>query len=83
MPDLDGLEACRRIVCRRPGARVLVLTAHDDAQMREAAKTAGAMGYLVKSASTREISDAVRALARGESMLVRRTAPAPAASATG
>jgi two-component system NarL family response regulator len=71
MPDLDGLEACRRIVSRRPGARVLVLTAHDDPQMREAAKSAGAMGYLVKSASTREISDAVRALARGESMLVR------------
>ena len=71
MPDLDGLEACRRIVSRRPNARVLVLTAHDDPQMREAAKTAGAMGYLVKSASTREISDAVRALARGESMLVR------------
>ena len=71
MPDLDGLEACRRIVSRRPGARVLVLTAHDDPQTREAAKSAGAMGYLVKSASTREISDAVRALARGESMLVR------------
>jgi len=71
MPDLDGLEACRRILSRRPNARVLVLTAHDDPQMREAAKTAGAMGYLVKSASTREISDAVRALARGESMLVR------------
>jgi two-component system, NarL family, response regulator DegU len=75
MPDLDGLEACRRIVSRRPGARVLMLTAHDDPQMREAAQTAGAMGYLVKSASTREISDAVRALARGESMLVRNGSP--------
>lgn len=71
MPDLDGIEACRRILSRRPTARVLVLTAHDDPEMREAAKSAGAMGFLAKSASTREISDAVRALARGESMLVR------------
>jgi DNA-binding NarL/FixJ family response regulator len=71
MPDLDGLEACRRIISRRPGARVLVLAAHDDPQIREAAKSAGAMGYVAKSASTREITEAVRALARGESMLTR------------
>ena len=71
MPDLDGLEATRRILSKRPNARVLVLTAHDDDQMREAAKAAGAMGYVAKSASTREITDAVRALARGESLIAR------------
>jgi DNA-binding NarL/FixJ family response regulator len=58
LPDLDGLEAIRRIVRARPQARVMVLTAD-----------AGAMAYVVKSASTKEISDAVRALARGETML--------------
>jgi DNA-binding NarL/FixJ family response regulator len=71
MPDLDGLEATRRILSQRPNARVMVLTSHDDEQTREAAKAAGAMAYLVKSASTREITDAVRALARGESMFAR------------
>jgi two-component system response regulator DegU len=79
MPDLDGLEATRRILSKRPNARVLVLTAHDDDQMREAAKAAGAMGYVPKSASTREITDAVRALARGESMMAR---PDPRAHST-
>ena len=71
MPELDGLEATRRILRARPTARVLVLTAHDDEDMRQAAKDAGAMGYVVKSASTKEIAEAVRALARGESLLGR------------
>ena len=53
MPELDGLEATRRILRARPTARVLVLTAHDDEDMRQAAKDAGAMGYVVKSASTK------------------------------
>lgn len=69
LPDLDGLEAIRRIVRARPQAKVMVLTAHDDDNMRKAARDAGAMAYVVKSASTKEISDAVRALARGETML--------------
>jgi DNA-binding NarL/FixJ family response regulator len=71
MPELDGLEACRRILRQRPTARVMVLTAHDDEGMREAAQKAGAMAYVLKSATTGEISDAVRALARGESLLGR------------
>lgn len=71
LPELDGLEAVRRIIKARPNAKVMVLTAHDDDLMREAAKNAGAMAYVIKSASTMEISDAVRALARGESLLGR------------
>ncbi|MDH4144997.1 MAG: response regulator transcription factor [Acidimicrobiia bacterium] len=71
MPELDGLEATRRILRQRPNARVMVLTAHDDEKMREAAKAAGAMAYMLKSASTNEITDAVRALARGESLMGR------------
>jgi DNA-binding NarL/FixJ family response regulator len=67
MPELDGLEATRRILLKRPASRVLVLTGHDDAQMRDAARAAGAKAFVVKSASTKEITDAVRALARGES----------------
>jgi DNA-binding NarL/FixJ family response regulator len=75
LPDLDGLEAIRRIVRARPQARVMVLTAHDDENMRKAAKDAGAMAYVTKSASTKEISDAVRALARGESLLGKPDKP--------
>jgi len=59
--------APRRILSTRPAARVLVLTGHDDEQMRDAARAAGAKAFMVKSASTKEITDTVRALARGES----------------
>jgi DNA-binding NarL/FixJ family response regulator len=75
LPELDGLEAIRRIVRARPAAKVMVLTAHDDENMRKAAKDAGAMAYVTKSASTKEISDAVRALARGESLLGKPDKP--------
>jgi DNA-binding NarL/FixJ family response regulator len=69
MPDLDGLEATRRILSARPAARVLVLTGHDDEEMRDAARAAGARAFVVKSAPTQELTDTVRALARGESPL--------------
>jgi two-component system, NarL family, response regulator DegU len=75
MPDLDGLEATRRILSARPAARVLVLTGHDDEQMRDAARAAGARAFVVKSASTQELTDTVRALARGESPLARDAEP--------
>ena len=74
MPELDGIEATRRILRQRPQSRVLVLTAHDDEAMRDAAQKAGAMAYMSKMAGSGEISDAVRALARGETMLVARPA---------
>ena len=82
MPDLDGLEATRRILSARPAARVLVLTGHDDEQMRDAARAAGARAFVVKSAPTQELTDTVRALARGESPLGARTADARRAAGT-
>lgn len=68
MPELDGLEATRRILAERPSARILILTTHDDETMVEAARSAGARAYVVKRATVRQISDAVRTLARGETM---------------
>jgi DNA-binding NarL/FixJ family response regulator len=68
MPNLDGVETTRRIVAEHPGVRVLVLTAsgeHDD--VLEAVK-AGATGYLVKSASSAELLDAVRRTGLGEAV---------------
>lgn len=78
MPELDGIEATRRILRQRPTAKVLVLTNHDDDNMRDAAQRAGALAYVAKTAATTEIADAVRALARGESMLSKRECVAPA-----
>jgi CheY-like chemotaxis protein len=48
MPGLDGLTATRRIRALDPHARVLVLTDHDDDDLRRAAVEAGACGYLLK-----------------------------------
>lgn len=68
LPD-SGLEAIRRIVEERPNCRVMVLTDNDDENAHRAAEEAGASAYVLKSASTKEIAAAVRALGRGESLL--------------
>ncbi|MQY08966.1 response regulator [Actinomadura macrotermitis] len=66
MPRLGGVEATRRILERRPGTGVLVLTMHDDDDSVLAAMLAGARGYLVKGAGQREILRAIGAVADGE-----------------
>ncbi|HEY7238809.1 MAG TPA: response regulator transcription factor, partial [Burkholderiales bacterium] len=48
MPGIGGLEAVRRIVSRAPEARVLVLSAHEDAMHARRTLKAGAAGYLTK-----------------------------------
>jgi DNA-binding NarL/FixJ family response regulator len=69
MPRLDGLEATRRIVTECPGSRVLVLTAHDDAEHIIPLLEAGATGYLPKTVGLNDLLDAIRATSRGESVL--------------
>jgi NarL family two-component system response regulator LiaR len=69
MPRLDGLEATRRIVAECPEVRVLVLSAHEDAQHVIPLLEAGAIGYLPKTVSLNELLDAIRASSQGESVL--------------
>jgi DNA-binding NarL/FixJ family response regulator len=69
MPGLDGLGAIAELARRGNGARVLVLTTYDtDADVLPAIQ-AGATGYLLKDAPRTELLRAVRAAARGESVL--------------
>lgn len=68
MPDGSGLGATAEILATGSGARVLVLTSHDDDRNVYAALRAGAHGYLMKSASAEEVLAAVVALARGDGM---------------
>jgi DNA-binding NarL/FixJ family response regulator len=69
MPGGDGVAATERIVAADPGARVLVLTTYDvDADILRAVE-AGAAGYLLKDATQQELAGAVRAAARGETVL--------------
>ena len=66
MPDMDGLEATRALLAAVPSTRVLILTVHAEDEYLLAALKAGASGYLVKSVAGRELIDAVRAVAHGD-----------------
>jgi CheY-like chemotaxis protein len=48
MPEVDGIEATRRIKSSYPGARIVIVTSYESSVMREAARGAGACGYLLK-----------------------------------
>ncbi len=69
LPDRDGLEVCREITERFPGVRVLILTAYPDEEFIVRAIEAGASGYVLKRAGSRELMQALEALARGEAIL--------------
>jgi DNA-binding NarL/FixJ family response regulator len=69
MPDVDGVEATRRIHQQHPEIRIVMLTMHADQSVIAEALRAGASGYLVKDCSTDEIAEAVRLAASDESSL--------------
>jgi DNA-binding NarL/FixJ family response regulator len=74
MPQLDGIEATRRIVAELPGTAVLVLTSFSDRVRIVGALEAGACGYLLKDVDAAQVADGIRAAARGESPLDPRAA---------
>src|SRR5690349_192070 len=63
MPDLNGLEATRRIRKERPETEVLVFTMHQTEQLMREALLAGARGYLLKSDAAERLVAAVSTLA--------------------
>ena len=69
MPRVDGVEAIRQIRERHGGVHVLVLTTYGDDESIFRGIEAGARGYLLKDAPRDELFRAVRAVARGESLL--------------
>lgn len=69
MPQVDGVEATRRINAELPGVRVLVLSMHDDPARTRAAIGAGASGYLTKGTSFAQLLFAIRSIAAGETFL--------------
>jgi DNA-binding NarL/FixJ family response regulator len=66
MPELNGIEATRRIVADSPHIAVLVLTMFDDDDSIFSALRAGARGYLLKGADRDQIGRAILAAATGE-----------------
>jgi DNA-binding NarL/FixJ family response regulator len=69
MPVLDGVRATRRLKKALPQCKVIVLTTFDDDEYVFDALRAGAVGYLLKDVRSAQLLEAIRAAARGESIL--------------
>jgi two-component system NarL family response regulator len=65
MPDLNGMEATRRIRAGSPGTRVIALSTHSDRRYVLGMLEAGAAGYVVKVSAYDELRQAVRTVAGG------------------
>ena len=68
LPDMPGVEVTRRLLAADASVRVLVLSASGERQNVLDAMTAGATGYLVKSARLEDVATAVRSAAAGETV---------------
>jgi two-component system, NarL family, response regulator LiaR len=69
MPQMDGIEATRRITAQRPDARILVLTSFAADDKVFPAVKAGALGYLLKDSTPEQLLEAIRQVHRGEPSL--------------
>ena len=69
MPVLGGVEATRKILAANPANRVVVLTTFEEDEEIFDAMRAGALGYLLKACSAEKLCEALRAAAKGTSVL--------------
>jgi DNA-binding NarL/FixJ family response regulator len=69
MPRMTGLQAAREIRSHVPGARVLILSMHDDEHYLFEALKAGASGYVLKREADQDLVGAIRAVGGGEAFL--------------
>jgi DNA-binding NarL/FixJ family response regulator len=66
MPHLNGMEAAQRILQARPGARVIILSAHADDGSIQRVIESGAAGYLLKSTPRAQLAEAIRNVRGGK-----------------
>jgi DNA-binding NarL/FixJ family response regulator len=66
MPDLNGIEATRRILSECPEIRIIMLSMHSDRRFITEALRAGARGYILKESAAEELIAAVNRVSRGE-----------------
>jgi two-component system, NarL family, response regulator YdfI len=86
MPVMDGLTAIERLQSEQPQIAVVILTTYNEDEMLLRGLRAGARGYLLKDTGRQALFDAIRAAARGETLLsqdiisrlvAQTTAPSP------
>ena len=72
MEGMDGIESCRELRSELPDTRVLMLTSFAEEETVVAALLAGAAGYVLKNVARARLLEALRSVARGESLLDSR-----------
>jgi DNA-binding NarL/FixJ family response regulator len=72
MPNLNGIDATRRILAAHPHTAVVILSMHQDESYVLRSLKAGAKGYLLKDSLRSDVLEAIRAVAQGRSFLTRK-----------
>lgn len=76
MPGMDGIDTLRQLQRINPRVKVIFLTSYPDDSYVQKALHAGAIGYLLKTASTEEIEESIRAVSEGRPALSREATDA-------
>ena len=74
MPDMNGIEATRRIKDKFPQIRILALSMHSDRRFAIEMLKAGSSGYLLKDSAFEELAHAIRAVLSGHTYLCHKIA---------
>jgi two-component system invasion response regulator UvrY len=69
MPEMDGMEAAKKLLSLYPDAHILILSRYHEEHYAVRTMKAGCLGYLTKGSSTKELHDAIRAVAQGRKFL--------------
>jgi DNA-binding NarL/FixJ family response regulator len=76
LPDVSGVEVCRRLGRSHPSVAVVILTTYIDADLVQECLEAGARGYVVKDVERFSLKESIRAVFRGQSVLAPQVAGA-------
>src|SRR5882762_9544402 len=74
LPDVSGVEVCRRLSQSHPSVAVVILTTYTDADLVQECIEAGARGYVVKDVERFSLKESIRAVYRGQSVLAPQVA---------
>jgi DNA-binding NarL/FixJ family response regulator len=69
LPQINGIEASRRILAKRPGIAILMLSMHSEDTLIRQALEAGAKGYVLKNAMDLDLVSAIKKVAEGKTVL--------------
>ncbi len=74
LPDISGVEVCRRLTRKHPEVAVVILTTYTDEELVEECLQAGARGYVVKDVERFSLKESIRAVHRGQAVLAPQVA---------